>query len=362
VDDVLGIVGRPDVLPIKNGRTSVNIRSMVRSVAAAAVLTGGATIALAADISGAGATFPYPIYAKWADAYKKETGIGLNYQSIGSGGGIKQIQNKTVTFGATDAPLKGADLDKFGLVQFPMVMGGIVPVVNLDGVKPGDLLLDGPTLARILLGEIKSWDDAAIRKLNPDAKLTNQAVAVVHRADGSGTTFNFAYYLAEVSSDWKSKVGVNTSLEWPVGIGAKGNEGVANNVRQTKGAIGYVEYAYALQNKLTHAKMVNKAGKTVEPTSASFQAAAANADWKSQPGYGVILANQPGDASWPMTAATWILMYKDPQDKAASAEALRFFGWAYKNGGRMAEELNYVPMPANVVADIEKTWATAIKK
>jgi phosphate transport system substrate-binding protein len=362
VDDVLGIVGRPDVLPIKNGRTSVNIRSMVRSVAAAAVLTGGATIALAADISGAGATFPYPIYAKWADAYKKETGIGLNYQSIGSGGGIKQIQNKTVTFGATDAPLKGADLDKFGLVQFPMVMGGIVPVVNLDGVKPGDLLLDGPTLARIFLGEIKSWDDAAIRKLNPDAKLTNQAVAVVHRADGSGTTFNFAYYLAEVSSDWKSKVGVNTSLEWPVGIGAKGNEGVANNVRQTKGAIGYVEYAYALQNKLTHAKMVNKAGKTVEPTSASFQAAAANADWKSQPGYGVILANQPGDASWPMTAATWILMYKDPQDKAASAEALKFFGWAYKNGGRMAEELNYVPMPANVVADIEKTWATAIKK
>jgi phosphate transport system substrate-binding protein len=362
VDDVLGIVGRPDVLPIKIGRTSVNIRSMVRSVAAAAVLAGGATIALAADISGAGATFPYPIYAKWADAYKKETGIGLNYQSIGSGGGIKQIQNKTVTFGATDAPLKGADLDKFGLVQFPMVMGGIVPVVNLDGVKPGDLLLDGPTLARIFLGEIKSWDDAAIRKLNPDAKLTNQAVAVVHRADGSGTTFNFAYYLAEVSSDWKSKVGVNTSLEWPVGIGAKGNEGVANNVRQTKGAIGYVEYAYALQNKLTHAKMVNKAGKTVEPTSASFQAAAANADWKSQPGYGVILANQPGDASWPMTAATWILMYKDPQDKAASAEALRFFGWAYKNGGRMAEELNYVPMPANVVADIEKTWATAIKK
>jgi phosphate transport system substrate-binding protein len=331
-------------------------------VAAAAVLAGGATIALAADISGAGATFPYPIYAKWADAYKKETGTGLNYQSIGSGGGIKQIQNKTVTFGASDAPLKGADLDKFGLVQFPMVMGGIVPVLNLDGVRPGDLLLDGPTLARIFLGEIKSWDDAAIKKLNPDARLPSQAIAVVHRADGSGTTFNFAYYLAEVSSDWKSKVGVNTSLEWPVGIGAKGNEGVANNVRQTKGAIGYVEYAYALQNKLTHARMVNKAGRTVEPTSASFQAAAANADWKSQPGYGVILANQPGDASWPMTAATWILMYKDPQDRAASAEALKFFGWAYKNGGRTAEELNYVPMPAKVVADIEKTWAAEIKK
>jgi len=340
----------------------VNIRSIVRSVTAAAVLAGGATVALAADISGAGATFPYPIYAKWADAYKKETGIGLNYQSIGSGGGIKQIQNKTVTFGASDAPLKGADLEKFGLVQFPMVMGGIVPVVNLDGVKPGDLVIDGPTLAKIFLGEIKTWDDAAIKKLNPNAKLPSQAIAVVHRSDGSGTTFNFAYYLAEVSPEWKSKVGVNTSLEWPVGIGAKGNEGVANNVRQTKGSIGYVEYAYALQNKLTHAKMLNKAGKTVEPTSESFQAAAANADWKSQPGYGVILANQPGDASWPMTAATWILMYKDPQDKAASAEALKFFAWAYKNGDKMAEELHYVPMPANVVADIEKTWAAEVKK
>ena len=354
--------GGPVVLPIKNGRTSVNIRSIVRSVTAAAVLAGGATVALAADISGAGATFPYPIYAKWADAYKKETGIGLNYQSIGSGGGIKQIQNKTVTFGASDAPLKGADLEKFGLVQFPMVMGGIVPVVNLDGVKPGDLVIDGPTLAKIFLGEIKTWDDAAIKKLNPNAKLPSQAIAVVHRSDGSGTTFNFAYYLAEVSPEWKSKVGVNTSLEWPVGIGAKGNEGVANNVRQTKGSIGYVEYAYALQNKLTHAKMLNKAGKTVEPTSESFQAAAANADWKSQPGYGVILANQPGDTSWPMTAATWILMYKDPQDKAASAEALKFFAWAYKNGDKMAEELHYVPMPANVVADIEKTWAAEVKK
>ncbi|HXE87069.1 MAG TPA: phosphate ABC transporter substrate-binding protein PstS [Hyphomicrobiaceae bacterium] len=347
---------------MKNGRTSVNIRSIVRSVTAAAVLAGGATVALAADISGAGATFPYPIYAKWADAYKKETGIGLNYQSIGSGGGIKQIQNKTVTFGASDAPLKGADLEKFGLVQFPMVMGGIVPVVNLDGVKPGDLVIDGPTLAKIFLGEIKTWDDAAIKKLNPNAKLPSQAIAVVHRSDGSGTTFNFAYYLAEVSPEWKSKVGVNTSLEWPVGIGAKGNEGVANNVRQTKGSIGYVEYAYALQNKLTHAKMLNKAGKTVEPTSESFQAAAANANWKSQPGYGVILANQPGDTSWPMTAATWILMYKDPQDKAASAEALKFFAWAYKNGDKMAEELHYVPMPANVVADIEKTWAAEVKK
>jgi phosphate transport system substrate-binding protein len=318
-------------------------------------------MALAADISGAGASFPYPVYTKWADAYKKATNVGLNYQSIGSGGGIKQIQNKTVTFGATDAPLKGADLEKHGLVQFPMVMGGIVAVANLDGIKGGELILDGPTIAKIFLGEIKTWDDAAIKKLNANVKLPSQAIAVVHRSDGSGTTFNFAHYLAEVSADWKSKVGVNTSLQWPVGIGAKGNEGVANNVAQTKGAIGYVEYAYALQNKLTYAKMINKAGKTVSPTAETFQAAAANADWKSQPGYGVILANQPGDNSWPMTAATWILIHKQPQDAAATKDALKFFAWSYKNGAKMADELHYVPMPTNVIADIEKTLAAEIK-
>jgi len=315
----------------------------------------------AVDISGAGATFPYPIYAKWADAYKKETGVGLNYQSIGSGGGIKQIQNKTVTFGASDAPLKGADLDKYGLVQFPMVMGGIVPVVNLEGVKPGELVIDGSTLAKIFLGEIKSWDDPAIAKLNPNVKVPKQAIAVVHRSDGSGTTFNFVYYLSEVSADFKSKVGVNTSVQWPVGIGAKGNEGVANNVANTRGSVGYVEYAYAKQNKLTHTQMVNKDGKAVAPTAETFQAAAANADWKSQPGFGVILANQPGATSWPMTAATWILMYKVPQDVANSSEALKFFDWAYKKGGKMAEELDYVPMPANVVKDVEGTWSAEIK-
>ncbi len=329
--------------------------------AAAAVLAGAATVAYAADISGAGATFPYPIYAKWADAYKKDTGVGLNYQSIGSGGGIKQIQNKTVTFGASDAPLKGEDLEKWGLSQFPMVMGGIVPVVNLEGIKAGELVIDGPTLAKMFLGEIKTWDDAAIKKLNPSAKLPSQAIAVVHRADGSGTTYNFAYYLSEVSPEWKSKVGFNTSVQWPVGIGAKGNEGVANNVAQTKGSVGYVEYAYALQNKLTYTKMISKSGKTVAPTSETFQAAAANADWKSKPGYGVLLANQPGDQSWPMTAPTWILMYKQPQDPVASSEALKFFAWAYKNGAKMAEDLHYVPMPANVVADIQKTWAAEIK-
>jgi phosphate transport system substrate-binding protein len=315
----------------------------------------------AADISGAGATFPYPIYAKWADAYKKETGIGLNYQSIGSGGGIKQIQAKTVTFGATDSPLKGEDLDKHGLTQFPMVMGGIVPVVNLEGVKPGDLALDGATLAKIFLGEIKSWNDPAIAKLNPNVKFPKQSIAIVHRSDGSGTTYNFAYYLGDVSADWKSKVGVNTALEWPAGIGAKGNEGVANNVANTKGSIGYVEYAYAKQNKLTYTRMINKDGKTVEPTSATFAAAAANANWKSQPGYGVILANQPGAESWPMTAATWILVYRKPQDPNATAEALKFFAWSYGKGGKMAEELDYVPMPANVVKDVESTWAADIK-
>jgi phosphate transport system substrate-binding protein len=317
--------------------------------------------AFAMDISGAGATFPYPIYAKWADAYKKETGVGLNYQSIGSGGGIKQIEARTVTFGATDAPLSGADLDKNGLAQFPMVMGGIVPVVNLEGVAAGELQLDGVTLAKIFLGEIKTWDDPAIKQLNPSAKLPSSAIAVVHRADGSGTTFNFAYYLSQVSADWKSKIGFNTSLEWPLGIGAKGNEGVSNNVAQTKGSIGYVEYAYALQNKLIYTKMQNKDGKTVSPTAAAFQAAAANADWNSVPGYGVILANQPGAESWPMTAATFILIPKQPQDTTAATEALKFFAWAYAKGGKMAEELDYVSMPAKVVSEIQAMWAKDIK-
>jgi len=341
------------------------MRNSFKGFAGVALLTAatafGATLARAADISGAGATFPYPIYSKWADAYKKETGNGLNYQSIGSGGGIKQIQNKTVTFGASDAPLKGEDLEKFGLAQFPMVMGAIVPVINVEGIKPGELVLDGPTIAKIFLAEIKSWDDPAIQKLNAGVKLPKQPIVVVHRSDGSGTTYNFVYYLSDVSADWKTKVGVNTSVEWPAGIGAKGNEGVANNVANTKGSIGYVEYAYAKQNKLTHTKMINKDGKVVAPDSSSFQAAAANADWNSKPGYGVVLANQPGEKSWPMTAATWILMYKKPQDPAAATEALKFFAWSFAKGDKMAEELDYVPMPDKVVADIEKTWASEIK-
>jgi phosphate transport system substrate-binding protein len=334
------------------------ISKMLHRVALAAtvaVATTGAAFAI--DISGAGATFPYPIYAKWADSYKKETGNGLNYQSIGSGGGIKQIKARTVTFGASDQPLKIEDLDAAGLVQWPQVIGGIVPVINLDGVKSGDLVLDGPTVAAIFLGQIAKWDDAAIKKLNPKAKLPSTAIAVVHRSDGSGTTFNFTNYLSKVSADWKTKVGENASVEWPVGIGAKGNEGVANNVANTKGAIGYVEYAYAKQNKLTYTKLVNKDGKTVEPTTPTFQAAASNADWANAPGFYQILTDQPGAQSWPITAATFILLPKEPKDEAAAAEALKFFSWAFAKGGKAAEELDYIPMPANVVALIKKSWA-----
>ncbi|CAL75551.1 high-affinity phosphate transport protein (ABC superfamily, peri_bind) [Bradyrhizobium sp. ORS 278] len=334
--------------------------NFVKAIVAAG-LVAASTSAFAADITGAGATFPFPIYSKWADAYKKETGNGLNYQSIGSGGGIKQIQAKTVTFGATDAPLKAEQLEKDGLVQWPQVMGGIVPVVNLEGVKPGEMVLDGETLANIYLGKITKWDDAAIKKLNPSVKLPSDAIAVVRRSDGSGTTFNFTYYLSEASADWKSKVGSNTAVEWPVGVGAKGNEGVSGNISQTKNSIGYVEYAYAKQNKLTYTAMVNKAGKTVQPTVEAFQAAAANADWAKAPGYYVILANQAGDKSWPMTAATFILMHKEPTDKAASAEALKFFKWSFEKGDKMAEELDYIPMPDSVVKLIEKTWSSDIK-
>jgi phosphate transport system substrate-binding protein len=334
--------------------------NFIKSIVAAG-LVAASTSAFAADITGAGATFPFPVYSKWADAYKKETGNGLNYQSIGSGAGIKQIIAKTVTFGATDAPLKPEQLDKEGLVQWPMVMGAIVPVVNLEGVKPGEMVFDGETLANIYLGKITKWDDPAIAKLNPKLKLPSDAITVVRRSDGSGTTFNYTDYLSKVSADWKTKVGSGTAVEWPVGVGAKGNEGVAGNVGQTKNSIGYVEYAYAKQNKLTYAGLVNSAGKAVQPTIAAFQAAAANADWANAKGYYLILTNQPGDTSWPITAATFILMHKEPTDKAASAEAIKFFTWAFEKGDKMAEELDYIPMPATVVKQVEKTWSSDIK-
>ncbi len=278
----------------------------------------------------------------------------MNYQSIGSGGGIKQIQAKTVTFGATDAPLKAEQLDKDGLAQWPMVMGAIVPVVNLEGIKSGELVLSGEVLGDIYLGKITKWNDAAIAKLNPKLKLPTDAITVVRRSDGSGTTFNFTDYLAKANAEWKTKVGSGTAVEWPTGVGAKGNEGVAGNIGQTKNSIGYVEYAYAKQNKLTYAAMINKAGKTVQPTVAAFQAAASNADWAHAPGYYVILTDQSGEASWPITAATFILMHKTPADKAASAEALKFFKWSFEKGGKMAEELDYIPMPEAVVKQIEK--------
>jgi len=317
--------------------------------------------ASAADISGAGATFPYPIYAKWADSYKKETGNGLNYQSIGSGGGIKQITARTVTFGASDMPLQPAELDKIGVIQFPTVMGGIVPVVNLDGINSNELTIDGATLAKIYLGEIKKWDDPAIKKLNPTAKLPSQAIALVHRSDGSGTTFIFTNYLSKVSPAWKDKVGSSTAVEWPGGIGAKGNEGVANGVVQTKGAIGYVETAYAKQNKLTTTKMVNKDGKTVEATPDAIMSAAAGADWAKAPGFYMILTDEPGAKSWPIAGATFILVPKQPKDIAATKEALKFFEWAYKNGDDMAKGLDYIPMPDNVVSLIQAKWKSEIK-
>ena len=326
---------------------------------AAAGFAAAAAIApaQAADISGAGATFPYPIYAKWADAYKKVTGNGLNYQSIGSGGGIKQISARTVTFGASDMPLEPAALDKIGCIQFPTVMGGIVPVVNLEGIKPNELTIDGPTLGKMYLGEIKKWNDPALKKLNPNAKLPDQAIALVHRSDGSGTTFIFTNYLSKVSADWKSKVGSNTSVEWPAGIGAKGNEGVANNVGNTKGALGYVETAYAKQNHLTTTKMINKDGKAVTAVPEAIMAAAAGADWANAPGFYMIITDSAGAKSWPIAGATFILVPKQPKDAAATKEALQFFSWAYEKGDEMASSLDYIPMPDSVVKMIHAHWS-----
>jgi len=335
-------------------------RVAVGALAGAALLLA-VGYADAADISGAGATFPYPIYAKWADAYKQKTGVGLNYQSIGSGGGIKQIKAKTVDFGASDMPLEPKELTEAGLIQFPMVMGGVVPVVNLKGVNAGDIKLTGAVLADIYLKKITKWDDPAIAKLNPNAKLSNATITVVHRSDGSGTTFIFTHYLSQVSPDWKQKVGENTSVEWPVGVGAKGNEGVANYAKQIDGGIGYVEYAYALQNKLAWTELSNAAGKFVKPEAASFVAAAANADWEKAPGFQLLLTNQPGDASWPITGATFILVYKTQEKPDVAKEVLKYFDWAYREGGKMAETLDYIPMPKNVVALVEKTWEKEVK-
>jgi phosphate transport system substrate-binding protein len=318
-------------------------------------------IATAAEITGAGASFPYPVYGKWAEAYKTSTGVSLNYQSIGSGGGIKQIKAKTVDFGASDMPLKPDELSKDGLVQWPMVMGGVVPVVNIKGIKPGEMQITGPVLADIYLGKITQWNDPAIAKLNSGLKLPAEAIAVVHRSDGSGTTFLFTNYLSKVSKAWEEKVGFNTSVEWPVGVGGKGNEGVANFTGQTPNSIGYVEYAYALQNHLSHTLMINQAGQLVKPDSKTFQSAAANADWTKAAGFYLVLTDQPGKDSWPITGASFILMHKSQKHLDRATDALKFFKWSYANGGKMADELDYVPMPQNVVKMVEDMWSKEIK-
>ena len=329
-------------------------------LAAAVAVLGASGAASGAEISGAGATFPYPIYAKWAEAYKQKTGISVNYQSIGSGGGIKQITSKTVDFGASDMPLKPEQLAKGGLAQWPMVMGGVVPVINLRGVQPGQLKLDGSTLADIYLGKIKKWNDPAIARLNPGVALPDKAVATVHRSDGSGTTFIFTHYLSEVSPEFKSKVGENTSVQFPGGIGGKGNEGVAALTARTDGAIGYVEFAYAWQNKMNYAQMRNRDGEYVRPEIESFQAAAAGADWSSVPGFGVLLTSQPGKNSWPISGATFILMHKRQPNAERAKQVLDFFDWAYRNGGQLAEQLHYVPMPDKVAAAVAQMWRKEI--
>jgi phosphate transport system substrate-binding protein len=328
-----------------------------------AILLAAITVTAHADITGAGATFPYPIYAKWAEAYKKETGIGLNYQSIGSSGGIKQINAKTVTFGATDAPVAGAELDKNSQVQFPAIIGGTVPIVNLDGFQPGELRITGPVLAEVFMGDITRWNDAKLAALNPGKKLPDQPITVVHRADGSGTTFNFTDYLTIVNPDWSKRVGRGAAVKWPAAssIGGKGNEGVAANVNRAKGSIGYVEYAYVKKNKLTFLQLQNKAGKFVSPDDVTFAAAAAGADWFSVPGMGLSIVDQKGDTTWPISTASFIIMYKNPEDKKSSAEVLKFFDWAFRNGKKDAADLDYVSLPDSLTKQIrERVW-TQIK-
>ncbi|HET7403506.1 MAG TPA: phosphate ABC transporter substrate-binding protein PstS [Usitatibacter sp.] len=333
-----------------------------RILAPLALAASVATSAIAADITGAGATFPYPIYAKWADAYKKNTGTGMNYQSIGSGGGIKQITAKTVDFGASDMPLKPEELDKQGLMQFPMVIGGDVPVVNLPGVKPGELHLTGPVLAEIYLGKIRKWDDPAIAKLNANVKLPSKDITVVHRSDGSGTTFIWVNYLSKVSPEWKTKVGEGTSVNWPTGVGGKGNEGVASYVQRIAGSIGYVEYAYALQNKMNTAAVQNRDGEFVHANAEAFKAAAANAEWSKAPGFYLILTDQPGKGAWPISGATFILMHRSQGKPEVAKEVLKFFDWAYgSEGDKLASSLDYVPLPDNVVDQIKASWKSNIK-
>ena len=341
-----------------------NKRAFIKTVAAAAMATLAMGSAFAAEITGAGASFPYPVYVKWAEGYKAATGNSLNYQSIGSSGGIRQIRAKTVTFGATDAPMSGDDLEKDGLVQFPMIIGGTVPVLNLDGFKPGELRITGPVLAEMFMGKISNFNDPKIVALNPGKNLPNQAITVVHRADGSGTTFNFSDYLSAVSKDWADTVGKGASLKWPAAtsVGGKGNEGVAANVNRVKGSIGYVEYAYVKKNNMNFMQIQNANGAYVSPDDLTFAAAAAGADWFSVPGMGVSMVNAKGANSWPISTASFILMYKQPADKAAAAEALKFFDWSLTNGKKMAADLDYVALPDTLATSIRTRVWTQIQK
>jgi phosphate transport system substrate-binding protein len=337
-----------------------NLKQLIAGITAAATLAFAGP-SQATDITGAGATFPYPIYAKWAEAYKAQTGTSMNYQSIGSGGGIKQITAKTVDFGASDMPMKPEDLEKNGLMQFPAVMGGVVPVINVSGIGAGQLKLDGKVLAGIFLGNITKWNDPALAAMNPDVKLPDENITVVHRSDGSGTSFIFTNYLSKVSADWKSAVGEGTAVSWKAGTGGKGNEGVASYVQRIKNSIGYVEYAYALQNKMTYVQLKNSDGQFVKPDDNSFKAAAANANWNKAPGMYLLLTEQPGKESWPITGATFILMHKVQEKPDAAREVLKFFGWAYDNGGKLASELDYVPMPESTVKLVRASWKAQIK-
>lgn len=335
-------------------------RTFLKAALVAVSIGTFGSVALAADITGAGATFPYPVYAKWAEAYKAQTGTGLNYQSIGSSGGIRQIRAKTVTFGATDAPVSGADLDKDGMVQFPAIIGGTVPVINLDGFKPGELRVTGPVLAEMFLGTISKWNDPKFAALNPGKRLPDVAITVVHRADGSGTTFNWTDYLSVVSKEWADKVGKGAAVKWPAAtsVGGKGNEGVAANVNRIKGSIGYVEYAYVKKNNMAFMQIQNADGKYVSPDDTTFASAAAGADWFSVPGMGVSMVNAKGADSWPVSTASFILMYKQPADKAASNEALKFFDWAFKSGKKMAADLDYVALPDALTDQIRtRVWS-----
>lgn len=332
----------------------------IKAVAIGLTLATTAGSALAQTVDGAGASFPYPIYAKWAEAYHQATGVQVNYQSIGSGGGIRQIKARTIVFGATDAPLPPEELEEAGLVQWPMVMGGVVPVVNIQGVQPGQLRLSNEVLADIFLGKITTWNDPAIQRLNPNLQLPSQRITTVYRSDGSGTTFVFTDFLSKVSSEFREQVGKGTAVPWPTGVSGRGNEGVSSYVSRVNGGIGYVEYAYALQNKLSHVQLRNREGQWVQPDSEYFQAAAQGADWQNAPGMSLLLTDQPGEKSWPITAATFILMHKQPQNPDAAREALKFFSWAFDNGGRMAEELHYVPMPKETIDYIKTMWRQQI--